>query len=133
MTLLQFNTTNTGLDTGLLTGFLWAYSILAIIMLIAEWRFYEKADKPGWAAIIPIYNLIVLLEIIGKPWWWLLMFLIPGVNFIFVIWMLNLLSKSYGYGVGFTLGLIFLNPIFILILGFGKAEYKGPAGAAVVE
>ena len=61
--------------------------LLAIIFYIfVYWRIFEKAGKPGWAAIIPIYNTIVLLDTIGKPWWWILLFLIPGVNIVFGIW-----------------------------------------------
>ncbi len=105
------------------------FIILVIVFYIyVYWRIFEKAGKPGWAAIIPIYNTIVLLEIVGKPWWWILLFLIPGVNIIFVIWMTNLLSLSFGYGVGFTIGLLLLSPIFYPVLAFSNAEYKGPAG-----
>jgi hypothetical protein len=103
--------------------------VIAVIMIIANWKIYVKAGKPGWASIIPIYNVIVLLEIIGKPWWWILLMLIPVVNIVIAIWMNNLLSKSFGYGVGFTLGLIFLPYIFYPVLGFGNAQYKGPAGS----
>jgi len=71
-----------------------------------------------------------MLEIIGKPWWWLLLMLIPVVNLVFSIWAVNLLSKSYGHGVGFTLGLIFLSFIFIPILGLGESKYIGPARSA---
>lgn len=102
--------------------------IVGILMIVAMWKIYVKAGKPGWASIIPIYNIIVYLEIIGKPWWWLIMFIIPIVNVIFVIWSINLLSKSYGNGIGFTIGLLILNPVFILILAFGGAKYAGPAG-----
>ena len=105
------------------------FIILVIIFYIyVYWRIFEKAGKPGWAAIIPIYNTIVLLEIVGKPWWWILLFLIPGVNIIFAIWMTNLLSLSFGYGVVFTIGLLLLSPIFYPVLAFSNAEYKGPAG-----
>lgn len=104
--------------------------IVLIFILICYWKIFTKAGKPGWAAIIPIYNVIVLLEIVGKPWWWLLLMLIPFVNIIFAIWMINLLSKSFGQGVGFTLGLIFLSIIFIPILAFGDYKYNGPAGSA---
>jgi hypothetical protein len=104
-------------------------TVVAIICIVAIWRIFEKAGKPGWASIIPIYNIIILLEIIGKPWWWLLLILfIPLANIIFAIWMTNLLAKSFGKSAGFTVGLIFLCFIFIPILGFGNAEYKGPAG-----
>ncbi len=104
------------------------YALIAILLIISFWKIFTKAGKPGWASIIPIYNVIVFLEIIGKPWWWLLLYLIPVVNIIFGIWALNLLSKSFGKEVGFTIGLIFLSIIFIPILGLGSAAYKGPAG-----
>lgn len=99
-----------------------------LISVIGMWKVYEKAGKPGWACIIPIYNIIVMLEIIGKPMWWLLMLLIPCVNIVFAVWMINLLSKSFGQSEGFTIGLIFLPMIFYPILGFGNYRYLGPAG-----
>ncbi len=108
----------------------WLFILIVIIFYIyTYWRIFEKAGKPGWATLIPIYNTLVMLKIIGKPWWWILLFLIPGVNFIFAIWMINLLSISFGKGIGFTLGLIFLSPIFYPILAFSNAEYQGPAGS----
>src|ERR1700753_1328417 len=82
--------------------------IISVVMIIAYWKIYEKAGKPGWAAIIPIYNIIVLLEIIGKPIWWIFMFIIPCVNIIFAVWTVNLLSKSFGQSEGFTVGLLLL-------------------------
>ncbi|HOW39707.1 MAG TPA: DUF5684 domain-containing protein [Bacteroidales bacterium] len=106
------------------------YVALFVLMIVSMWKIFTKAGKPGWACIIPIYNIIVLLEIVGKPWWWLLLMLLPVVNFVLLIWVLNLLSKSYGHEVGFTLGLIFLSFIFIPILGLGESKYVGPAGKA---
>ena len=114
---------------GLGFGSILIISFVAIFYIYVQWRIYEKAGKPGWAAIIPIYNTLILLEIVGKPWWWILLMLIPGVNLVIAIWMLNLLSLSFGKGIGFTLGLIFLSFIFYPILAFSNAEYKGPAGA----
>ncbi len=108
--------------------FIIIYVAIIVLLIAAQWKIYTKANKPGWACIIPIYNIIVLLEIIGKPWWWLLLMLIPGVNIIFAIWMANLLSKSFGKNEGFTVGLILLPFIFYPILGFGDASYVGPAG-----
>ena len=102
--------------------------VITIIVIVALWKIFEKAGKPGWASIIPIYNVIVLLEIIGKPLWWIILLLIPLVNIIFGIWAVNLLSKSFGKNEGFTIGLIFLPFIFYPILGFGDAKYEGPAG-----
>jgi hypothetical protein len=102
--------------------------VVMVLMIFSYWKIYTKAQKPGWACLIPIYNIIVLLKIVGKPWWWLLLMLIPFVNIVFAIWMVNLLSKSFGHGTGFTLGLIFLSIIFIPILGLGSSKYIGPAG-----
>ncbi len=106
------------------------YLAVIALMIVSMWKIFTKAGKPGWACIIPIYNIIVLLEIVGKPWWWLLLMLLPIVNFVLMIWMLNLLSKSFGHEVGFTLGLIFLGFIFFPILGLGESKYVGPAGQA---
>lgn len=104
---------------------------VAVLVIVSMWKIFEKAGKPGWAVIIPIYNILVMLEIVGKPWWWLLLMCIPGVNLIFGIWALNLLSLSFGKTEGFTVGLILLGFIFIPILGLGDAQYKGPAGQPV--
>ena len=104
------------------------YVAVIVFLIAANWKIYTKANQPGWAIFIPIYNIIVMLRIIGKPWWWIFLLCIPILNVIFGIWMVNLLSKSFGKGVGFTLGLIFLSIIFIPILGFGDAKYVGPAG-----
>ena len=121
-----------GLAAAILGAILIPSLIIGVISLVGMWKIYEKADKPGWAAIIPIYNIIVLLEIIGKPVWWIILYLIPCVNIIFGIWTINLLSKSFGQGVGFTLGIIFLSFIFLPLLGFGNFQYLGPAGAGFV-
>lgn len=109
------------------------YVAIFLLLTIAQWKIFVKANKPGWACLIPIYNVIVLLEIIGKPWWWLLLMLIPYVNIIFSIWAINLLSKSFGKSEGFTVGLLLLSIVFYPILAFGDAKYIGPAGAATTE
>jgi len=103
--------------------------LIAAFYIYTYWRIFEKAGQPGWAILIPIYNALIILRIVGKPWWWILLYLIPGVNFVIGIWVINLLSLSFGKGVGFTLGLLFLSPIFYPILAFSNAEYQGPAGS----
>jgi Family of unknown function (DUF5684) len=95
--------------------------LIAVFIIICMWRIYEKAGQPGWASIIPIYSTIVMLQIIKKPVWWFFMFLIPIVNIVFLIMMINNLSKSFGKGTGFTLGLLFLGIIFYPILAFDKS------------
>ena len=109
---------------------LWLLGIaFGLFMLAAMWTVYKKAGKPGWAFLIPIYNWLVLLEIVGKPWWWLLLFCIPGVNLVFIIWAINMLSKSFGKTEGFTIGLMVLPFIFYPILAFSKdITYQGPYG-----
>lgn len=113
------------------TGLLFVYLVFIIVYIAGLWKIFVKAGKPGWAAIVPIYNIIVLLEIVGKPVWWIILYLIPVVNVIFGVWTVNLLSKSFGKSEGFTIGLLFLGIIFYPMLGFGDAEYEGPAGAPV--
>jgi hypothetical protein len=105
------------------------YVAILVLIIAAQWKVYAKAGKPGWACIVPIYNIIVLLEIVGKPWWWIFLLLIPIVNIVILIWVTNLLSKSFGHSEGFTVGLILLGIVFYPILGFGDSKYVGPAGA----
>jgi hypothetical protein len=100
-----------------------------VLVLVSMWKVYTKAGQPGWAILIPIYNAYVLLKIVGRPGWWLLLLLIPLVNFIIAIVVNFDLARSFGKGVGFALGLTFLSPIFYIILGLGAAEYEGPAAA----
>jgi hypothetical protein len=99
--------------------------ITAVIEIVGAWRMFEKAGEPGWAAIIPVYNLLIGIKIAGKPWWYILLLMIPLVNLVVVIIVLDGLSKSFGKGSGFTVGLFFLRWIFIPILGFGQAVYTG--------
>jgi hypothetical protein len=106
--------------------FLWVV-VAYVLYALAYFGIFKKAGKPTWAAFVPIYNIIVLLEVVGRPIWWIVLLLIPLVNIIIIIIVFNDLSKSFGHGVGFTVGLIFLSWIFMLILGFGSSQYRGPA------
>ncbi len=99
---------------------------IILIGIAGTWRVFIKAGKPGWACIVPLYNVLILLEITGKPQWWLILFLIPGINVIAYIWTINLLSKSFGQDQGFAVGLVLLWPLFMCMLGFGDAVYLGP-------
>ena len=103
--------------------------IIGIVIIVGFWKVYTKAGQPGWASIIPIYNAYILCKIVGKPGWWVILLFIPFVNFIIWIIIALDLAKSFGKSVGFAIGLILLSFVFIPILGFGDATYKGPAGA----
>lgn len=115
-----------------LLGVYWmVYMVILVLMIVAMWKIFTKAGEEGWKSIIPIYNMIVLLKIVGRPWWWLLLWFVPIAQLVVAIIVCNDLSKSFGQGMGFTLGLIFLNTIFMLILGFGGSRYVGPGGVAM--
>lgn len=102
---------------------------LIIFVIVGMWKAFEKAGKPGWAAIVPIYNLWVMAEIGGKEGWFGLLVLIPFIGLIFAIIILIGVAKAFGKGTGFALGLIFLGFIFWPILGYGDARYLGPRQA----
>ncbi len=102
-----------------------AFELALIVAIIAGfWKVFVKAGKPGWAAIIPIYNAIVLLEIAGKPLWWIILFFIPIVNIIVGIIACIALAKKFGKSDAFGVGLALLGFIFFPILGFGDAQYQ---------
>ena len=102
---------------------------VAIVAIIAQWKIFTKAGKPGWAAIIPFYNMYTLFEVAGMNGWMFLLMLIPIVNIIIMIMLYVNLAKSFGKSTGFAVGLIFLNFIFMLILGFGSDQYVGNKNA----
>ena len=104
----------------------WFFYIAVIVfMLVTMWKVYVKAGKPGWASLIPFYNILVMLEIVGKPWWYLLLMFIPVVNIVISIMVTLDTAKVFGKGSGFGVGLIFLPFIFYPILAFGDAKYQG--------
>ena len=103
---------------------------ISVLTLVAMWKLFVKAGKAGWKCLIPFYNTQCLYDIAwGNGWLFLLMF-VPCVNVVVGIMMLFKLAKAFGQGTGFGFGLLFLNTIFILILGFGSAEYVGPQVSA---
>jgi len=98
---------------------------VAVLVIAGMWKAFTKAGKPGWASIIPIYNVVVLLQIAGKPIWWIVLLFIPIVNIVIAVMVMISVAKAFGKGTGFALGLLFLSPIFIPILGFSDAQYTG--------
>ena len=103
--------------------------LIALLLIVAMWKVFTKAGQPGWASIIPIYNLYIWCKIVGRPGWWILLMLIPFVNIIVGIILCIDMAKSFGKGAGFGIGLALLGVIFIPILGFGSAQYQGPSAS----
>jgi len=97
---------------------------LVVLMIGSVWKVFTKAGKPGWACIVPIYNVIVLLEIAGKPLWWIILMIIPLVNIVIAILLAIEVAKKFGQSSGFGLGLAFLPFIFYPVLGYGSARYQ---------
>jgi hypothetical protein len=106
------------------------YLAIIVVVIAGMWKVFTKAGQPGWAAIVPIYNIVILLKIVGRPVWWLVLLLIPFVNFVILILVSIDMAKSFGKGPGFGIGLWLLSFIFYPILGFGDAQYVGPAAGA---
>lgn len=105
------------------------YVAFVVFYFASFWKVFTKAGQPGWAGLIPIYNFIVLMKIIGRPWWWVLLFLVPLVNIVVLFIIYIDLAKSFGKSTGFGVGLALLGIIFLPILAWGDATYRGPAAA----
>ena len=106
------------------------WCVIAVVFLIGFWKVFVKAGQSGWAVIIPIYNLYILLKICGRPGWWVLLYLIPLVNIVIAIIVALDMAKCFGKSGAFGFFILFLlSGIGYLILGFGSARYVGPAVA----
>jgi hypothetical protein len=121
--MLAQTTTDAGAGASLL---LW-YIVFYVVYSLAFYGIFKKAGQEAWAAFVPIYNIYVLMKVVGRPGWWLLLYFIPIVNIVILIIVMIDLAKSFGKGGGYAVGLIFLFWIFGMILGFGSASYMGPA------
>jgi hypothetical protein len=119
---------NGGMFAAVGAGVMLVYFAILLLIIVSMWKIFTKAGKPGWAAIIPIYNIIVLLEIVNKPVWWIILLIIPIVNIIFAIIVMHQLSLSFGQGIGMTLLFLFLPFIGYPMLAFGSAQYVGTGG-----
>lgn len=127
----QFDQTSTAAFAGVFMFFFFFTAILTVFSIAISWRIFSKAGQPGWACLVPIYSAVVCLQIIGRPWYHMFLFLIPFYNIYLTIVCVNDLSKSFGKDTGFTIGLLFLGIVFYPILAFGNATYIGPAGVPV--
>lgn len=98
---------------------------VCVAMIAGMWRVFVKAGQPGWGCLVPIYNLILLLGMAGKPTWWIVLYLIPVVSLVAVVMVSIEIAKKFGQGTGYGLGLAFLPMFFYPMLGFGDAQYQG--------
>jgi hypothetical protein len=103
---------------------LFAVLALTIVIFAGFWKTFEKAGEPGWAGIVPIYNLYVLVRISGNAWWWFLLFFIPIINFFATVKISINVAGKFNRGILFGLGLMFLSFIFYPVLGFGDYQYQ---------
>ncbi len=111
--------------------FLLLYVAILVVFCVGCWKMVAKAGLPGILGLIPIVNLFVLPIVAGKPWWWAFMIFIPIVGGLLYMILVSLgIAERFGRGVGTALGLIFLSPIFVCILGFGDAEWSPPTSSA---
>ena len=119
---------STGAGVGIGVGS-FAFLVFIVIEIAAVWRIFVKAGDRGWKAIIPIWNTLIVLKIVGRPWWWIFLYIIPIVWWIVYIVVYYDLAKSFGKGVGFAIGVVLLPFIFVPILGFGSSQYVEPYAA----
>lgn len=111
-------------------AFMAIYLVLILLVIITNWKIFTKAGKPGWAAIVPFYNIIVLLQIIGRPGWWILLFFVPIANLVVSVLMALDLAKVFNKSALFGIMLLWFIPVGYLILAFGSAKYTAPGAPA---
>jgi hypothetical protein len=105
------------------------YLVMTVATFAGLWKIFEKANKPGWASLIPVYNLVVWFEIIGKPLWQIILIVVPFANIYVAITMITGLCKSFGKpGMANYMAAIFLGFVYYPFLGFSdEVKYVGPA------
>jgi hypothetical protein len=103
------------------------YLAIMVFVIAGGWKMLSKGGLLGVAILVPVWNAIALAQLAQKPWWWGLLTLIPIVGIVFAVLIMHGISTTFGRGVGTTIGLVLLFPIFACILGFGSAEYQGKA------
>lgn len=133
MTLLLAATTTTSSEIP--AGFWVAMIVISIVAflvffvpyVIGFWKVLEKAGRPGWGALVPIYNNWLVIEVVGRPGWWLALMFVPYASIVILVILMIDLAKSFGKSPAFGWGLALLPPVFMLLLGFGDATYLGPS------
>jgi hypothetical protein len=98
---------------------------VGVLVFVSLWKIFEKAGKPGWAGIVPIYNIIVWLEIVGRPIWWIVLMFVPCVSIVVGILLCIDLAKAFGKDAGYGVGMALLPFVFFPMLAFSDARYVG--------
>ena len=111
-------------EEGLGIFFLLFVLAIVVLMIVSLWKMFEKAGEPGWAAIIPIYNMVVMCRVGGKPGWWVIWYFVPIANIVVPILVALGIAECFGQGAGFGIGIWLLGFIFIPILAFGDYEWR---------
>jgi len=114
----------------LIVGIITVSLAFAAFYIYCYWRLFQKANQPGWFALIPLFNMLVVLKLIGRPWWWLLLMLIPPINVLVGVLMVFDIARVFGKSTGFAFGLLFLSAVFLPILALGDAAYTAPSQSA---
>lgn len=130
-----YQTSNAG-SSGGVEAFIMTFFVVELIALvfyaICLYKVFQKAGKPGWAGIVPIYNSWVLFELTGLPSWMAILLVIPFINIIPVVMSLVAyyrLAGLFGKGSGFGVLMVLLPVIGLPILAFGDARFRGAAGS----
>jgi len=130
----EFNTSSSGSTTAF-GGFMLVWMlVIFIVSIVALWKVFEKAGEAGWKSIIPLLNAYIIVKIAGRPGWWLLLLLVPFVNFIVTIVLSIDIAKAFGKSTAFgVVGLWLFSLIGFLILGWGDATYTLPTESTTSE
>ena len=122
----NYNTTGYASNYTMPTSYIVISLIVGILVIVSLWMIFKKAGKPGWASIVPIYNIIVLIQIAGLPLWYLVLLIIPFANIYAIFKIYIELAHRFGKSTGFGVLTVFFSEICLPILAFDKnATYKG--------
>jgi Family of unknown function (DUF5684) len=128
LTVMVQNNSSGALASAFSGAIMLVWLALVVVLIAGGWKTFEKAGQPGWAILIPFYNVYIMLKIAGRPGWWLLLYLIPLVNLAILVVVAMDVAKSFGQSAAWGFFLLFLLcGIGYLILGFGSARYLGPS------
>lgn len=118
-------------DAGLVVIFWGVYLAFVLAIIAGNWMVFRKAGEPGWAVIVPIYNIYVSFKVAGMDWWWLLVMLVPFIGVFPPLLIPFGIAQNFEKGFGYGLGLLLLPFVFYPLLGFGEARFTGTKGAGI--